>query len=300
VGVVVVARGSGVVGSAVLPAVVLVGLLAVLLAGGCAAPPSEPRPTPPASVPPSSAPSSTPPSAAERALPVYYVVETAAGPRLAREFHRVAGDDDGSDAVREMLAAPTGTDPDYRSPWPAGTALRSPVRAADGVITVDLTGVTPGAQLGSAGAVAAVQQLVYTVQGALRSTDPVAILLDGRAGEDLFGTVSTAEPVARADQYATRSLVQIDSPAHGAVLGSPVEVRGEAAVFEATLLWDVLRDGEVIRSGVTSTAEGQRFAPFSFTLDLPPGDYVVRIAEDDPSGGEGRPVLTDDKAITVR
>ena len=289
----VIARWNGVVGPAV--------LLAVLLAAGCAAPPSEPRPAPPASTPPSPSPTAPPTSsAAERALPVYYVVETAAGPRLAREFHRVAGDDAGSDAIREMLAAPTGIDPDYRTPWPPGTALRSPVRAADGVITVDLTGVTPGAQVGSAGAVAAVQQLVYTVQGALQSTDPVEILLDGQAGGELFGAVSIAEPVARADQYATRSLVQIDVPAHGAVVGAPVEVRGEAAVFEATLLWDVLRDGEVLRSGVTSTAEGQRFAPFSFTLDLPPGDYVVRIAEDDPSGGEGRPVLTDDKAITVR
>jgi hypothetical protein len=93
--------------------------------------------------------------------------------------------------------------------------------------------------------------------------------------------------------------VQIDSPAEGAQVGREVEVRGEAAAFEATVLWEVLRDGAVVRKGFTSTAEGQRFAPFAFTVTLEPGEYTVRVHEDDPSDGEGRPVLTDDKTFTV-
>jgi hypothetical protein len=93
--------------------------------------------------------------------------------------------------------------------------------------------------------------------------------------------------------------VQIDSPAHGAQVGREVEVRGEAAVFEATVLWEVLRDGNLVEQGFTSTAEGQRFAPYAFTVTLEPGDYTVRILESDPSDGEGRPVLSDDKRITV-
>jgi hypothetical protein len=32
---------------------------------------------------------------------------------------------------------------------------------------------------------------------------------------------------------------------------------------------------------------------------LEAGEYTVRIREDDPSDGEGRPVLSDDKRITV-
>ena len=96
-----------------------------------------------------------------------------------------------------------------------------------------------------------------------------------------------------------RVLVGIDDPAEGATLRSPVRVSGEAAVFEATLLWEVRRDGAVVRSGFTSTAEGQRFAPYAFSLDLPPGDYEIRVAEDDPSGGAGRPVMTDSRRVTV-
>ena len=275
--------------------VVAVAVLVGAVLAGC----GGPAPAPSGSVGPTLEP---PPTEipVPSALPVYYVAETAAGPRLQREFHRVVTDDPASDAVREMLASPTGTDPDYRTFWPAGTSLRSPVTSGAGVITVDLTGLTPGAEVGSAGAEMTVQQLVYTVQGALQSVDPVRILVDGEPVDELFGAVSTAEPVERADVYATRSLVQIDDPADGATISGPVEVTGEAAVFEATLLWEVESGGEVVDSGFTSTAEGQVFAPFAFTLDLAPGEYVVRIMEDDPSGGEGRPVLVDDKTITVR
>ena len=69
-------------------------------------------------------------------------------------------------------------------------------------------------------------------------------------------------------------------------------------MFEATLHWTVLSGSTTVRTGVTSTAEGQTFAPFRFSLDLPPGRYTVRISEDDPSDGAGRPVLTDDRTVT--
>jgi hypothetical protein len=222
------------------------------------------------------------PAAGERALPVYYVAQTAAGPRLQREFHRVPAADPGSAAVREMLAHPTGTDPDYRNPWPAGTTLRAPVTSTADAITVDLSAAPPSDL--------ATQQLVFTVQGALASTVPVHLLRDG---------VATGPPIPRGDPYALRSLVQIDAPADGTSTASPVTVTGEAAVFEATLHWTVLSGATTVRTGVTSTAEGQTFAPFRFSLDLPPGRYTVRISEDDPSDGAGRPVLTDDRTLTI-
>lgn len=280
---------------------ILATVLAAVALAGCAGTPTEPTgPVPPAPAPSAPADPAPAPSATERALPVYYVADTPAGFRLYREFHRVTTTDPASDAVREMLARPAGADPDYRTHWPAGTALRTPVAVADGVITVDLTGMDAvGAGVGTALAELTVQQLVFTVQGALQSADPVRILLDGAPVPELWGAVDTSEPVARGDVYALRSLVQIDTPAHGATVGRQVEVRGEAAVFEATLPWEVLRDGVVVQSGFAMTAQGQRFAPYAFALTLEPGRYTVRVREDDPSGGEGRPVLSDDKTITV-
>lgn len=253
--------------------------MSVLLAAalvGCGAP-AGPAPT--------GAPEPSTPAGKVQALPVYYAADTRAGQRLYREFHQVMTADPASDAVREMFGK--AIDADYRTLWPSGAALRSPVTSAGGVITVDLTGIA-----GAKPAQLALQQLVFTVQGALQSTDPVRILVDGQP--------LAPQPIARGDAYVLRSLVQIDAPADGATVARQVEVTGEAAVFEATVRWELLRDGAVVRSGFTMSAEGQRFAPYRFTLALEPGEYTVRVLEDDPSDGEGRPVLTDDKKITVK
>jgi hypothetical protein len=287
-------------------------LVLLALVAGCGGPEAEPvvpssgTPETSASAGPSTSPSPAPapsttstPDAGDRvAVPVYYVAETPAGFRLQREFHSVVTSDPASAAVREMLAGPTGADPDYRTYWPPGSTLREPVHREGGVIVVDLSGVGP-TRMGTELAEVTVQQLVFTVQGAFQATDPVRILVDGAPAQDLWGAMDLSAPVGRGDPYAVRSLVQIDAPADGARVGREVEVRGEAAVFEATVLWEVLRDGELVQKGVASTAEGQRFAPFAFTVTLEPGDYTLRIREDDPSGGEGRPVLSDDKRITV-
>ncbi len=250
------------------------------------------RPAPPA------APDHSQPLPATRAVPVYYAADTPSGPRLQREFHAVATIDVGSAAVREMLGARP-LDEDYRTLWPGTAALRSSVTREGGAIVVDLTGVGREAP-DRATAALALQQLVLTVQGALQSTDPVRVLVDGQRTDRLWGLVDVGTPVARADQTAVRSLVQIDSPADGATVGRDVVVTGEAAVFEATLPWEVRQGDRVVASGVATTAEGQRFSPYRFTVRLEPGQYVLVVTEDDPSGGAGRPPFTDTKRITVR
>jgi hypothetical protein len=241
--------------------------------------------------------------ATQQALPLYYVTDTPAGPRLAREFRRlpVSSDpatDRGTAAVTALLAAPTGNVPGHRNTWPVGAAPAAPVTHADGVVTVDLNARAAAAE--PADPILAVQQLVYTVTGALGTTDPVQLLVAGEQVPRLWDDgVDTSRPVPRADPLGVRVLVGIDDPAEGATLRSPVRVSGEAAVFEATLLWEVRRGDAVVRSGFTSTAEGQRFAPYAFSLDLPPGDYEIRVTEDDPSDGAGRAAMTDSRRVTV-
>jgi len=274
-----------------------VAALAMLL-GGCTT--ATVGTAPPTAA--TAAPSATPDAPAERALPLYYVTDTPAGPRLAREFRRLPVDDEptaaGTAAVTALFAAPVGSVPGHRNLWPAEAALAAPVTHADGVVTVDLDARTDGTAPDEP--LLAVQQLVYTVTGALGTTDPVRLLVAGEQVPRLWKDgVDTGFPVPRADPLGVRVLVGIDDPAEGAVVGSPVRVAGEAAVFEATLVWEVRRDGTVVRSGTATTAEGQRFAPYAFAVALPPGEYEVRIAEDDPSDGAGRPVMTDTRRITV-
>ncbi|WP_028924473.1 Gmad2 immunoglobulin-like domain-containing protein [Pseudonocardia acaciae] len=270
------------------------GLLVAGLLAGCGGHRSDP----PAGTTPSPAPPSSAAPAGE-AVPVYYVM----GARLYREFHSVRADPDpGTAAVRELLARDTGDDPDYRSAWPAGWTLRAPVQHAAKVITVDLSppaaggGANPTAELARLGA----QQLVYTVQGALGSTDPVRILLDGRRAEKLWGQVPISAPVERADPHAVRAPVQIDNPANGLVVGRTVRVSGEAATFEANVTWQVLEGDTVVRHGAATAGEAFTLTPYSFTVTLEPGVYTVRVAEEDVSDGEGRPPFSDTKTITVR
>ena len=203
-------------------------------------------------------------------------------------------------ALVGLFAAGTGMDPDYRSYWPSGSDLVSPVEHGGGVITVDLNARAGQAGLGAEAAERTVAQLVYTVQGALQSTDPVQFLIEGQRVDQLWGHVAIREPVGRGDPYAIRSLVQVDRPAHGQSVGRTFEVVGEAASYEANLPWEILRDGQVVRSGFATAQQGQRFSAFRFDLTLEPGEYTLRVIEDDPSGGEGRPPFEDTKLIRVR
>lgn len=233
-------------------------------------------------------------------VPVYYATEVGTDLRLAREF-RVLPDLGGpaETAITAMLEGEP-LDPDYQGLWNPEARLLG-TRGSGGVIEVDLSDEARTANLGSAGAALAVQQLVYTATAALQSDDPVRILIEGKPVEELFGAVSVADPQRRAVEESVRLMVQINDPAEGATVGRTFTVSGEASAFEANVPWRLERvDGSEVQSGFTMTTEGQTFAPFSFEVTAEPGEYVIVVEEDDPSGGEGRPVGQDTKQITVR
>lgn len=267
-------------------------------------PAPSPSETPTETAPPASPPATeTAPPARSVTVPVYYVADSGEGLRLVREFHTV--ETNSSDiwaAVEEMLNV-LPADPDYTTLWWGGVKVQSAEVTAD-AITVDLSdpGEDDAAALENPGL--AVQQLVYTATAAAAAAGedgslPVRITIDGADPGPLFGEADVSEPVARADQLEVRQLVQLNNPAEGAVLSGPVTVDGEAAVNEANVLWELRRDGEVVDSGFTSTTECCTFAEFSMTLDLEPGSYEIVMSEEDVSGGEGRPPMSDSRTFTV-
>lgn len=280
-----------------------VGLL--LLAGACgtetgAGDGTSPTPTPSGTTAAaaSGSPAASPTEAATPTVAgVYYLIDTRAGVRLAREMRELAGTDPAKEAVEAMIAGPE--DPEYVSTWDPGTEVLSVSREAD-VIEVDLSDETRTADVGSEGAARMVQQLVYTVTEAVDEQASVQLLVEGEPAGELWGTVTWDEPVARADPLDVRMLVQIDTPTEGAVVSSPLRVEGEANVFEATVQWRVIDDsGNETESGFTTTAEAYVFRPFSFEVDLDPGTYTVTVSESDPSGGEGGEPMTDTRTVTV-
>ncbi|AYY14082.1 hypothetical protein EF847_16635 [Actinobacteria bacterium YIM 96077] len=234
------------------------------------------------------------------AMPVYFEVAE----RLTREWQSPPADRDVLFSAVDYSLNAEALDPRYDSLW-APVEVNS-VQVVDDVIEVDLRSPVELAA-GSSLADEAVQQLVYTataaasvaredVDGAL----PVQLLVDGTPPDTLFGELDATEPFTRAAQEDVRHLVQIDSPAYGEEVTAPVNVTGVAAVFEATVLWELRRDGEVVDSGHTMTEEAFTFSPYHFAFDdLEPGTYEISLMEDDPSGGEGREPYVETKRFTV-
>jgi spore germination protein GerM len=234
------------------------------------------------------------------AVPVYFVNDTRAGFRLAREWIAVDSQRNAIEAaVTRMIDEPPV--PGYDTLWNPATEIRS-VEVRDGAITVDLS--LPGTPVVRDEADLAIQQLVYTATAAASLVDrdygalPVRILVDGEPVDDLAG-IDVSHVLRRDAPLAVRQLVQLNSPSEGATVRSPVQVTGDAAAFEANVPWELLQDGDVVDSGHTTTLEGQRFSEFTFELELEPGEYTIVISEDDPSGGEGGEPMSDERTFTV-
>lgn len=265
--------------------------LVLATVGACTSPPA-PTETPAPS------PTATQSSPATRSVDIYYVVDTRAGLRLARERKTVNAKRAVESAVRAMFRP--ARDPDYSTTWNPATKVRKVSRIGD-VVTVDVSGDARRANVGSAGAALMIQQLVYTVTSATDDRDRVRLTIDGQPAGELWGVVSWDEPVGRENPMDVRQLVQIDSPSERDVVTSPVIVEGDAAVFEANLPWRVLDEGRhVVAHGNAATDEGQRFAPYRFEVRLRPGTYSIEITEDDPSGGAAGPRMVDSRTVVVR
>ncbi|WP_408896015.1 Gmad2 immunoglobulin-like domain-containing protein [Nocardioides sp. R1-1] len=237
------------------------------------------------------------------AVPAYYVGDTPQGPRLYREFTRVAGVDR---LVAAAAAVTTGdpVDPDYRSLWPRGRFAS--VATAGGAIEVQLAdgGWLEAGSLDAQQAELAVQQLVYTLQGALGERLPIRVTYDGAPAATLLG-VPVGDGLRAAPELDVMALVNVTEPAEGTAVGDGFTATGRASSFEATVPWEVLdASGEVVVEGF-ATAEGwaDKLYPWTAEVDvsgLPPGSYTFVARTDDPSGGEGGGPTEDTKRITVR
>lgn len=256
----------------------------------------------------------TPPSTSTKSAPVYYLGEVTfhqgeggdmqTAFRLYREWHDVqvtggAATDLAKAALQAMFEAPD--DGDYATAW-KGHVLG--VTHENGVISVDLSGIS-AMSVGSESADLSVQQLVYTVQGALSmakepdATDPVQLLVDGQPAGDLWGSVDASKPIARADATGVQAPVWITEPAEGTTLSGTVTVKGVAQVFEATVNWRLLNDGTEVDSGFATASKGAPdFGDYSFQLEgLEPGTYVIEVFE--ASALDGSDTFKDTKTFTV-
>jgi hypothetical protein len=292
------------VGRVVLAAAATVALAAAAVVasrdGGDGSDPAAP--TASASTP-ASTPAST--SGPMRTVPAYYLGETPQGLRLFREFASIEA------SVPELEASLTALergpqDPDYTTAWRPGSFAGASV-AAD-VIQVDLADESlhdRPAGMSDAQAQLALQQVIYSLQGALgEGRVPVQFRLNGNPIDQVLGE-PTSEPLANGPQLEVLALVSISDPAEGTAVGDRFVAKGVAASFEATVPWEV-RDaaGAVVLEGfATAEGFGERLYPWETEIDvsgLEPGSYLFVAMTDDPSGGaEGLGPTADTRTILV-
>lgn len=292
-----------------LPTIAVAAVMAAVIGGAfwmtrdddpSGAPVATPSQTPTSDTSPSQ---SAEPDLVARAVPVYFVGETAHGPKLYREFQRQQVCE-GEDCLlaASIVSATSGAplDSDYSSPWPDDTKLNGASFVND-VLTIDLAGDLHDRPSGMSRQLAelAVEQLIYSAQAAVGQRPPVQILLDGAITDQVLG-VPTSEPLAAGAEDDVLAPVWINTPAEGATVESGFTVDGVAMSFEATVVWQLKQGENVVEEGFTTAEECCTRAPYSFTVDAAPGDYTLVVQDDDPSGGEGPGVSPDTKEITVR
>ena len=220
---------------------------------------------------------------------VYYVGITPAGPKLYREFQRAEAADDLARAVTLLQRAPL--DPDYLPMWPEGSLADA---SYDGdVIRVSIT--SPDYRAAPEGvdqpiARAAVESVIYTLQGAVQDRAPVQFLLDGNPVDQVYG-VPTSEPLAHGPVLETLSKVSITEPSQGSTHSGELTFTGVGNSFEANFPWRLVSsDGETVAEG-SVMSDGwmeEKLFPWEATLDvsgLEPGTYTLVVQTDDPSGG---------------
>lgn len=155
----------------------------------------------------------------------------------------------------------------------AALGIVAPVTISDGTATVDLT-KAPNDE---------VAEIVYTLTEfpSVRKVD-----VAGRSG------------LTRDDFSGYLAPIFVESPASGALVPGTFHVSGTASVFEATLVVQLTRGGQVLSKQTVTASEG---APargtFDATFTATSGDLTVSAFA--PSAADGTPQHEVDVAVTV-
>jgi len=155
----------------------------------------------------------------------------------------------------------------------AALGIAAPVTIADGTATVDLA-KAPDSE---------VAQIVYTLTEfpSVRKVD-----VAGRSG------------LTRDDFTGYLAPIFLESPASGALVPGTFHVAGTASVFEATLVVQLVRDGQILdKQTVTASAGAPARGTFSTTLHGSPGDATIQAFT--PSAADGSPQHEVDVPVTL-
>lgn len=240
--------------------------------------------------------------------PVYWAGTDEQSGYLFREF-RTAPAADTADPVAEavvMMTTLEPLDPDYRSLWSAVESVGTSV-SPDGTITVDLPATAFASGFSAEDAELALQQLVYTVSAATvtaglldeTAAKEVRILVDGQSDYEAFGSVDLKDPISR--EASVAAPVWLIDPQTGIESGSPLTIFGRVLPEFGSARWEVISaaDDAAVDSGEIAenreTPASSAGTEFRIPVDVPAGDYTVRVSGNNADGDR----VTDDHTVTV-
>lgn len=210
----------------------------------------------------------------------------------------------GRGALEALLAGPAAEErrAGFGSDIPDGTRLLD-LNIAGGLATVDLTG-NYQAGGGTLSMTARLAEVVFTITQ-FTTVDQVTFRLDG---DPL--TVFSSEglvldgPVGRDDYRGIMPGIFVDGPAWGATVSRTIHVAGEAAVFEAVFMAELLApDGSrLTEPAAVLTDNGVGWGGFDATIAVPPSvpassRVILRVFESSARDGSDINVL--DIPITI-
>jgi hypothetical protein len=200
-------------------------------------------------------------------LPVYYVGQTGAGPRLYREYHPLLVADQSpaskaEAAVEALLDPHSAFDPDYAGGWPGGVSVHL-VRVDGDTATVELTGLPAGYSVPGI----AREELIWTVT-ASTGVPRVQLVLDGQR---------SGAPLVRGPATDVLAPVWLIDPQEGAPVGHVITVRLAGSVPSGTVWLRVrtLTGAVVVDQSVQLSAAAPDRGEGSATVTLASGTYVV-------------------------
>ena len=207
-----------------------------------------------------------------------------------------------SSAVLHLLSEPA-PDPDHTNLWAGSEPDPAAVTVdiEDGGTTLDLPASAFAGSVGSEAASLAVQALVRTVVSN-GGPAPVTVLVDGRAGAEVWGTVVLDQPLAPSTQDLAGGWILDPSDGQRLRAGT-VTLSGTATAFEATVNWAVLdADGATVQEGATESGSNGDYGPWSVPVQLGPGTWTAVLRAENmagPTEGPGPWLWEETKTFTV-
>jgi hypothetical protein len=211
---------------------------------------------------------------------VYYLKSGDDDIYLVREVHQVEKTSEVAQAALNELIKGEPLTPDAFRVLPEDTRILG-INIDNGLATVDFSSEVLRANVGSSGEGLGIASIVNTLTE-FPTIQEVSFMVDGQVENamDWWGHVGLYEqPFQRDLSNVFEPAIWVTSPVKDQVITSPVTIRGNARVFEATVSFR-LKDaaGNVLAEGFTTAAEG---APGR-------GDFEGELAFKPDGSGQGQ------------